>query len=78
MFRGSDQEATLTILRQHSLENDTTCGKTKIFIRSPKTLTFLEQARAGRLPLVAVTMQRVSDGVCVCVCVCDVGEGVCE
>lgn len=58
VFRGSDQEATLAILRQHSLVNDTACGKTKIFIRSPKTLTFLEQARACRLPMIAVTIQR--------------------
>jgi myosin heavy subunit len=37
-------------------------GKTKVFIRSAKTLFLLEEARAREMPKVAVMMQKVWKG----------------
>lgn len=60
---------------------DVALGNSKLFIRSPRTLTALEEERSNRLPQVVVTMQRVSllkkmwwqSCVCIFVSVC-VGE----
>ena len=60
VYHGEALEATEAILAQHGLLEDTAFGKTKIFIRSPQTLTSLEGARLARLPFIVVTIQRVS------------------
>lgn len=64
VYSVTDLEATEAILTQHSLLEDTAFGRTKIFIRSPQTLTSLEVARLARLPFVVVTIQRVSRANC--------------
>lgn len=43
---------------------DVAFGNTKVFVRTPRTLTLLEQERAARIPQVVLIMQRVSPGLC--------------
>ncbi len=59
-YTGSARKACELIVRSIKRFEDTAYGKTKIFIRSPQTLTLLEQARAAKLPQVVLTIQRVS------------------
>lgn len=53
------REATTLICQEHDLVSDIAYGKTKVFIRSPQTLTALEQERVAMLPEVAIVIQKV-------------------
>ncbi|ESO12657.1 hypothetical protein HELRODRAFT_187944 [Helobdella robusta] len=57
--KGSDQDGTRLIIRENNFESDVKYGKTKIFIRSPKTMFALEQKREDNIPKIAKIMQRV-------------------
>ena len=57
--RGSSQDGARLILQEHGFENDVKYGKTKVFIRSPKTMYSLESKREESLPRIIQTMQKV-------------------
>ena len=59
MHSGSAKKATELIARRHKVFEDVAFGNTKVFIRTPRTLTLLEQERAARIPQVVLIMQRV-------------------
>lgn len=59
------QEAADLICQRHGVQGDVRAGKTKLFIRSPQTLTLLEQERMARIPQVAITIQRYARGMAV-------------
>ena len=54
-----DREASELMCKHHKIEQDVAYGKTKLFIRSPQTLTLLEQERTNRIPHVALVIQKV-------------------
>ena len=56
---GTDKDATQEISKCHGVEQDIAYGKTKVFIRSPQTLTLLEQERANHIPQVVTILQKV-------------------
>ena len=56
---GDDKEATRVLIREQGFENDVKYGKTKIFIRSPKTMFALEHKREEHLPDICRKLQRV-------------------
>ena len=58
----SMRDATTLICTEHDLVGDIAYGKTKVFIRSPQTLTALEQERVAMLPQVAIIIQKVRCG----------------
>ena len=60
LFNGSMRDATGAILSHTKLAYDAEFGHTKIFIRSPQTLTALERKRAEAIPKVVLILQRVS------------------
>ena len=62
VFTCSPRDAATAICQQHRVLDDIAYGHTKLFIRTPRTLTLLEQERAKRIPMVVVTMQRVRRG----------------
>ncbi|KAH0627707.1 hypothetical protein JD844_003830 [Phrynosoma platyrhinos] len=49
----TDREATQVLIEQHGFQDDIAYGRTKIFIRTPRTLFSLEQARAQLIPIIA-------------------------
>ena len=59
VYSGSAKKATELIARRHKIFEDVAFGNTKVFIRTPRTLTLLEQERAARIPQVVLIMQRV-------------------
>jgi myosin-1 len=61
-YRGNATQATEVICNHHNLEGDVAYGRTKVFIRRPQTLTFLEQERVRQLPYVVTTIQRFTRG----------------
>lgn len=61
-YHGNVTQATEVICNRHNLARDVAFGKTKVFIRSPQTLTFLEQERVKQLPYVVTTIQRFTRG----------------
>ena len=54
------REATAAILSHTKLAYDSEFGHSKVFIRSPQTLTALERKRAEAIPKVVLILQRVS------------------
>lgn len=62
-FRGgNDREGVKVILDENRFSDDVKYGKTKIFIRSPKTLFNLESARNALLPGIATLIQKTWRG----------------
>lgn len=58
-FRGaSDRDGVQVLLRENNLLNDVKFGRTKIFIRSPKTLFALERARNNMIPSIVILLQK--------------------
>lgn len=58
-FRGgSDREGTRVIMDEHGFSNDVKYGRTKIFIRSPRTLFALENARNELIPGIVTLLQK--------------------
>ena len=58
-YRGNIKDATAAILDHTRLAYDTEFGKTKIFIRSPQTLTLLERKRLEAIPRIVIILQKV-------------------
>lgn len=58
-YSGSAKKATELIARRHKVFEDVAFGNSKVFIRTPRTLTLLEQERAARIPQVVIIIQRV-------------------
>lgn len=59
-FRGSEKDGTMVLIEEQGFSSDVKCGKTKIFIRSPRTIFELEEARAKLIPGITVFLQKVS------------------
>ncbi|XP_074596789.1 unconventional myosin ID [Brevipalpus obovatus] len=58
-----DQAAVKVIIDTYPhLSGDVRYGKTKIFIRSPQTITFLEERRSLTLPLIVILLQKRTRG----------------
>lgn len=58
-YPGSDPDGVKEILREHQLDHDAAYGKTKVFIRSPESVHYLEEARNAKLPGMVILLQRV-------------------
>lgn len=58
-FRGGeDKDGVRTLMEEKGFQNDVQYGKTKIFIRSPKTLFALEKARSDLIPGIVILLQK--------------------
>lgn len=58
-FRGgSDRDGVKVLLNEKNFSNDVKFGKTKIFIRSPKTLFALEKQRNEMIPHIVTLLQK--------------------
>lgn len=55
----SDREAVEMIVDQHGFKDDVAYGKTKLFVRTPRTLFTLEQERAALIPILVLFLQKV-------------------
>ena len=62
--RGSSEDGTREIIRDNGFEGDVKYGKTKIFIRTPKTMFALETKREEAMPRIARVMQKVGGVEC--------------
>ncbi|CAK7297881.1 Unconventional myosin-Ia [Vulpes lagopus] len=61
-WNGGDREGVEKVLGDLNLSSEVAFGKTKIFIRSPRTLFFLEEQRRLRLQQLATLIQKVYRG----------------
>lgn len=59
-WRGGAQEGCKAVLTHTGFINDVQFGKTKLFIKTPKTVFTLESERSTRLPAIVLFLQRVS------------------
>ena len=50
------------LLKEFNLEHDVRYGKTKVFLRSPKTIFELEKRREEKIPDIVVFLQKVWRG----------------
>ncbi|XP_044731284.1 unconventional myosin ID [Chrysoperla carnea] len=55
---GSDKEGVSVLLQEHGFRNDVKFGKTKVFIRSPRTLFALEKKRNDLIPGIVNLLQK--------------------
>ncbi|XP_075867895.1 unconventional myosin-Ig isoform X2 [Nelusetta ayraudi] len=58
----SDREAVETVVNQHGFKDDVAYGKSKLFVRTPRTLFTLEQERAALIPILVLFLQKVWRG----------------
>lgn len=58
-WNGSVQDGCKAILSHTGFLDDVQFGKTKLFIKTPKTVFTLESQRATRLPTIVMFLQRV-------------------
>lgn len=58
-FRGSEKDGVRSLLLDKGMMDDGVLGKTKIFIRSPKTIFRLEEMRSAMIPPLVVFLQKV-------------------
>ncbi|XP_044275440.1 unconventional myosin-Ig-like isoform X1 [Varanus komodoensis] len=58
----TDREATQALIEQHGFQDDVAYGHSKIFIRTPRTLFTLEQARAQLVPIIVLLLQKAWRG----------------
>lgn len=61
-FHGPAKDGTRVLLEAANLGRDVEYGKTKIFIRHPKTLFLLEEARARIIPSIVIFLQKMWRG----------------
>lgn len=59
-YKGEARDGVSRIVGKFGFQRDVTYGKTKIFIRTPKTLFALEEERQKKLPAVVIFLQKVS------------------
>jgi myosin-1 len=58
-WNGTNKEGCQLILKLHNIGGDEVrFGKTKVFLRSPKTLFYLEEKRSAELPRIVTLMQK--------------------
>ena len=60
-FKGPDRDGCKAIIDAHKLSQDAAFGKTKLFLRSPQSVHYLEEARNAKLPHLVIFLQRVSE-----------------
>ncbi|XP_032822057.1 unconventional myosin-Id isoform X1 [Petromyzon marinus] len=58
----SDRDAAEKIVEQHGLQKDVAYGRTKIFIRTPRSLFMLEEARTAMIPRLVIFLQKLWRG----------------
>ncbi|NWY04567.1 MYO1G protein, partial [Nothoprocta ornata] len=58
----TDRDAAEALLEQHGFQKDVAYGRTKVFIRTPRTLFSLEQARAQLIPIIVLLLQKAWRG----------------
>ncbi|KYO24096.1 unconventional myosin-Ig-like [Alligator mississippiensis] len=58
----TDQEATQALVDQHGLQGEVAYGRSKLFIRTPRTLVALEQERAQLVPIIVLLLQKAWRG----------------
>ena len=58
-YKGEARDGVSRIIAKFGFQKDVTYGKTKIFIRTPKTLFALEDERQKKLPAVVIFLQKV-------------------
>lgn len=56
---GSDQEAVRRLLQGCGFDHDVAYGKTKVFVRTPRTLFSLEEQRAEMVQRIVLFLQKV-------------------
>ena len=59
-YNGGDKEGISVLLKHVGLSGDVEYGKSKIFIRTPQSITLLEEKRSQRIPEIVLLLQRVS------------------
>ena len=59
-YAGDDKEGCQILVKEQNLEHDVAYGASKLFIRTPKTIFILEEARAKLIPPIVVFLQKVS------------------
>lgn len=59
-YRGNEKDGVKALLKDVSLDSDAEYGKTKIFIRTPQSITTLEDMRSTKIPQIVLLLQRVS------------------
>ncbi|XP_019384614.1 PREDICTED: unconventional myosin-Ig [Crocodylus porosus] len=58
----TDQEATQALVDQHGLQGEVAYGRSKLFIRTPRTLVALEKQRAQLVPIIVLLLQKAWRG----------------
>ena len=58
-YKGNDKSGVETLLNAVNLQDDAEYGKTKIFIRTPQSITSLEEMRSAKIPEIVLLLQRV-------------------
>ena len=58
-YQGSAKEGVRVIIDHHGFSSDVEYGKTKIFIRTPKTVFSMERFRAEKIPSLVHFLQKV-------------------
>ena len=58
-YKGNDKSGVETLLNSVNLQQDAEYGKSKIFIRTPQSITTLEQMRSAKIPEIVLLLQRV-------------------
>uniref|UniRef100_A0A3B4AZ40 Myosin IG n=1 Tax=Periophthalmus magnuspinnatus TaxID=409849 RepID=A0A3B4AZ40_9GOBI len=58
----NDREAVKAIVSQHGFDQDVEYGRTKLFVRSPRSLFSLEQERNQLIPILVLFLQKVWRG----------------
>lgn len=59
---GSDKDGVQVLMNETGFGNDVKYGKTKIFIRSPRTLFALENSRNELIPSIVTLIQKTWRG----------------
>ena len=64
VYNGEPRNGVAKIITKFGFQKDVTYGRTKIFIRTPKTLFALEDERLSKLPSVVIFLQKVTTVKC--------------
>lgn len=59
-YKGIDKDGVGVIINETGYSEDVKYGRTKLFIRTPKTVFELEKQRAEIIPTLVLFLQRVS------------------
>lgn len=61
-YDGEDTEGVRRIIEEQNLSHDVEYGKTKIFIRTPRTIFLLEEERSKLIPALVIFLQKLWRG----------------